>query len=161
VHTGPVAKRGSDRVIVLIGVFKLVKAALLFALAAGALGLRHHDVMEIIRHAALTFHVDPSGRIVDWLIEESASLSPHRLTLVSVGTAVYATLFLTEGIGLLLRKRWGEILTIVITGSFIPWEIYEALKGVSAVKLVLIAVNVAIVVYLVWRTILRAGGNRC
>jgi uncharacterized membrane protein (DUF2068 family) len=146
-----VAKRRSNRVIVLIGVFKLVKAALLFALAAGALGLRHHDVIDVIRHAALSVHVDPSGRLVNWLIGKTASLSPHRLTLVSVGTAVYASLFLVEGIGLILRKRWGEIMTIVITGSFIPWEIYEAAKATSPVKLVLIALNVAIVAYLAWR----------
>ena len=144
------AKR-SDRVIIVIGVFKLVKAALLFALAAGALRLRHHDVIDVIRHAALSVHLDPSGRIVNWLIGKAASLSPHRLTLVTVGTAVYASLFLTEGIGLILRKRWGEILTIIITGSFIPWEIYEAVTATSPLKLVLIAVNVAIVVYLVWR----------
>jgi uncharacterized membrane protein (DUF2068 family) len=146
-----VAKRRSNRVIVLIGVFKLVKAALLFALAAGALGLRHHDVIDVVRHAALSVHLDPSGRIVNWLIGKAASLSPHRLTLVTVGTAVYASLFLAEGIGLILRKRWGEILTIVITGSFIPWEIYEAVKATSPIKLVLIALNVAIVAYLVWR----------
>ena len=147
------AKR-SDRVITVIwviGVFKLVKAALLFALAAGALELRHHDVIGVIRHAALTVHLDPSGRIVNWLIGKAASLSPHRLTLVTIGTVVYASLFLTEGVGLLLRKRWGEIMTIVITGSFIPWEIYEAAMAASPLKLVLIAVNVAIVVYLVWR----------
>lgn len=150
-QNGAVARARSDRVIVLIGVFKLAKAALLAALAGGALELRHHDLVHALRHAALSVHVDPDGRVVNWMVGQAASLSPHRLALLSAGTAVYAALFLAEGVGLVMRKRWGEILTIVITGSFIPWEVYETTRAASPVKLALLAVNVAIVAYLVWR----------
>jgi len=65
---------------------------------------------------------------------------------------VYAGLFLTEGTGLLLRKRWGEIVTIVITGSFIPFEIYElVVKEFSVFKVLLLIGNVAVLAYLIWR----------
>ena len=60
-------------------------------------------------------------------------------------------MFLVEGVGLLLRKRWGEYLTIVVTASFIPFEIYEMAHKPTALKAGGIALNVVIVVYLVVR----------
>jgi uncharacterized membrane protein (DUF2068 family) len=61
-------------------------------------------------------------------------------------------LFLTEGVGLLMRKRWGEIVTIIITGSFLPFEIYHLVeKGFSVFKILLLLGNVAVLIYLIWR----------
>ena len=55
-----------------------------------------------------------------------------------------------SGIGLLLRKRWAEYFTVLITGSFIPFELYEiAQGGHSPSKLAVTLINVAIVVYLI------------
>jgi uncharacterized membrane protein (DUF2068 family) len=150
-------KAKSGTWLVLIGVFKLLKAALLVILAIAALEIRHRDPTTPILAVARELHVDPDSRLVHWLVHQFAALSPHRLVLISIGTFVYAGLFVLEGVGLVLRKRWGEIVTIVITGSFIPWEIYEAVRRVSPIKLGLLVVNVAIVVYLVARVRSEGG----
>jgi len=145
-------KEKSGGIVVLIGLFKLVKAALLVLVAVGALELSSRgDTTGPVVSIARAVHIDPDGRLVRWLVHQFAALSPHRLVLISIGTLVYAGLFLLEGVGLVLRKRWGEIVTIVITGSFIPWEVYEAVRHVSPIKLGLLLVNIAIVVYLIVR----------
>ncbi len=145
------ATRRSNSWLVIIGVFKLVKAAFLVALAVGALELRRGDAMSPARDLALLFHFDPHGRVATWLMTEATALSPRRLTFISIATAIYAGLFVLEGVGLVMRRRWGEIVTIAITGSFIPWEVYEAIKAASPAKLALIAANLAIIIYLAWR----------
>ena len=63
----------------------------------------------------------------------------------------YAAVFLVEGLGLLFRKRWAEWLTVVVTASFVPVEIYEMVARESLLKGLVIAVNVAAVAYLLWR----------
>jgi uncharacterized membrane protein (DUF2068 family) len=73
----------------------------------------------------------------------------RKLKALSVGTFFYSGLFLTEGTGLALRKRWAEYLTIVSTASLLPIEIYELVKQVSALKIIVLLANIAIVVYLV------------
>jgi uncharacterized membrane protein (DUF2068 family) len=73
----------------------------------------------------------------------------RKLKALSVGTFFYSGLFLTEGIGLALRKRWAEYLTIISTASLLPLEIYEIVKDVSAAKIVVLLANIAVVVYLV------------
>jgi len=72
-----------------------------------------------------------------------------------VGSFVYAAVLLTEAAGLWLGRRWAEYFTIIVTGSFIPLEIYEVSKRFAVSRLAIIAVNVAIVAYLVHR--LRAA----
>jgi uncharacterized membrane protein (DUF2068 family) len=64
-------------------------------------------------------------------------------------SAGYGLLFLTEGTGLLLRKRWAEWLTIIATGSFIPLEVYELVREFTAVRLALLLVNTAVLVFLI------------
>jgi uncharacterized membrane protein (DUF2068 family) len=50
--------------------------------------------------------------------------------------------------------RWADWLSVVAGGLYIPVEVYELTKSVTALKVALLAINVAIVVYLVrelWR----------
>src|SRR6476469_711472 len=71
------------------------------------------------------------------------------LTLVAVGLLAYGVLELVEGVGLWLAKRWAEYLTVVATGAFLPYEVYELTKSVTVTKVVAFAINVLAVDYLV------------
>jgi uncharacterized membrane protein (DUF2068 family) len=51
----------------------------------------------------------------------------------------------------LLRRRWAEWLTVFVTASFIPLELYELSRRFGPGKLVALVLNVAIALYLVWR----------
>ncbi|HET7296266.1 MAG TPA: DUF2127 domain-containing protein, partial [Gemmatimonadales bacterium] len=81
----------------------------------------------------------------------------RRLKEISAGTFFYAALLLTEGTGLLLARRWAEYFTVIVTGSFIPLEVYELAKRITLTRLSVIGINVAIVWYLVVR--LRREGE--
>jgi uncharacterized membrane protein (DUF2068 family) len=78
-------------------------------------------------------------------------VTPKQLRELSVGTFIYAGLFMTEGLGLLLRKRWAEYFTIVTTGGLIPVEIYELARHFTMAKTIVAVVNILIVWYLVAR----------
>ena len=57
----------------------------------------------------------------------------------------------TEGIGLLLRRRWAEYFTIIMTALFIPLEIYELIERLTLTRVVVLVINSVIVWYLVER----------
>ena len=84
-------------------------------------------------------------------LAEAGVLTDHQLQEIGVVLFLYAALFALEGTGLLLRKRWGEWVSIVITGSFIPIEIYETVHRPHVGRIVGTLVNVAAVAYLVHR----------
>lgn len=71
------------------------------------------------------------------------------LILVATGLVAYGLLELVEGVGLWLLRRWAEYLTVVATAAFLPLEIYELTKAVTATKLAAFVINVAVVVYLI------------
>jgi uncharacterized membrane protein (DUF2068 family) len=53
-----------------------------------------------------------------------------------------------EAIGPWRGRRWAEYLTFVATVVFVPYEIYELTKTVSALKVLTLVINLAIVAYL-------------
>lgn len=148
--------RQSTATLLLIAVFKLIKGILLLAIGIGAHRLLRHDIAQTVAHWVDILRVDPDNRFIHRLLARVLSLTPAQLRAASVGTFVYSGLLLTEGIGLLLRKRWAEYFTIITTAGLIPIEVYEIGKHVTAAKVGVLIVNVAIVVYLVRRV--RKGG---
>ncbi|HYP90126.1 MAG TPA: DUF2127 domain-containing protein, partial [Polyangiaceae bacterium] len=117
-----------------------------------ALELVHQpDPLATLRHVVEQVRVDPDDRLIHGAIAAVSSLDAKRLKELSVGTFVYAAVFLVEGGGLLLRARWAEYLTTGVTASFVPFELYELGRHPSLLKAAGVAVNVLIVVYLVRR----------
>src|SRR5512143_3698559 len=117
----------------IIAVFKLIKAILLVAVGIGAIKLLHKDVSEIATNWIAEIRVDPDNRIVHRLIAKLGLMNDRRLEELSIGSFLYAAVFLIEGIGLWLRKRWAEYFTIIITCSLIPFELYEIAKRVTII----------------------------
>ena len=132
-----------------IAIFKLVKATFLILIGLGAFRLSHRDVEDAARHFINHFRGDPDSRLLHALLAKLTTLSPRKLEAISAGAFIYASLFLTEGIGLLLQKRWAEWLTVISGSGFIPLELYEVIAHANWKRLLVLAINIAIVVYLV------------
>jgi uncharacterized membrane protein (DUF2068 family) len=145
------SSKSSSFVLVLIGIFKLFKALLLIAVGIGAIRFLHKDLGVTVTHWTQVLRVDPDSRLVHGLLVRIFRVTPKQLKEVSLGTFLYAGLFATEGVGLLLRKRWAEYFTIVTTSLLIPLEIFELARHFTVTKMVVTLINFLIVWYLVVR----------
>ena len=143
--------RPSSATLLAIAIFKLFKGLLLLLVGIGALRLLHRDVGKVASHWVEVLGADPDNRNIHRLLSRAFAVSPKQLKEASAGTFVYAGLLLTEGTGLLLRKRWAEYFTIITTTGLIPLEVYEIHRHVTAAKIVVLLINVAIVIYLIAR----------
>ena len=99
---------------------------------------------------AVALKFDPESRFVSLLLEKAGLIDAHRLREISLATFGYSALALTEGIGLLLEKVWAEYLTLILTISFLPWELYELARRPDWFRLSLLLINLAVLAYLVW-----------
>ena len=142
-----------ELVVRLIAVFRLLKAFLLILGGIGVLRLHRPGIVQRL----LGWVNQSQSPIVHRAIAKVLSLSPMHVDEVAVATFLYAALFATEGVGLWMGRAWAEWLTIVATTSFIPFEVYEVVKKASAVRVSLLVVNIAIVIYLL---ILRLRARR-
>jgi len=138
-------------VVRLIALFKLLKGVLLIAVGVAALKLLHADIASLVESWVAVLGLDQNSRFVGRALSTAAALTPNRVRDLIVGSFLYGGLFLTEGIGLWLLKRWAMWFTVIITGSFLPLEIYGLTRHPSAGKIGLLAVNLALVGYLIRR----------
>jgi uncharacterized membrane protein (DUF2068 family) len=146
-NNAPLARFGVLRT---IAVYKLLKVIILILAAWGE--VRLHD-------ATL------SARILSWLsarphglehdlvtrgIAWFSGLSEERVHQVRLITLTYAAVFSVEGIGLWMQRRWAEWLTVVITASLIPLELWELIHKPSLGASLVLLANCLIVGYLYW-----------
>jgi uncharacterized membrane protein (DUF2068 family) len=142
-------KTKGSRGLLLIAAFKLIKGLALLALGIGALRLMHKDVAAEVAQWIDILRVDPHNYYIQKMLAKLGMVDDRKLKALSIGTFFYSGLFLTEGVGLALRKRWAEYLTIISTASLLPPEVYEIAKHVGAARIVVLLANIAIVAYLV------------
>ena len=142
------AARRHNKGLVLIAVYKLLLALFFVSVGVGALRLVGKDVGDILSRIASDLRFNPEGRIVNFLLDRASILDDHMLHRISFAAFCYAAIGIAEAIGLYLEKAWGEYLTIVITASFLPWEIVEIVRRQTLPRVSLLVVNVAVLVYL-------------
>ncbi len=151
------AKHSRDRGLLLIGLFKLGKAIFFGAIGAGALQFIHKDLGETILRLAGRLHVDAEGRLVELLMSKVDLIDHHRLRQISMGTFAYSALSLCEGVGLVLEQAWAEYLTLGLTISFLPWELFELYRDANWFRVGLLIINLLVLGYLIW--LLRRKGK--
>ena len=95
----------------------------------------------------LGFDIDHSKLV--GLIKHALTLSSGSISLLAGLLAAYALTEVVEGTGLWLGKRWGEYFAMIVTSVFLPYEIYDLTAKVTVTRVLLFAINLALVLYLV------------
>jgi uncharacterized membrane protein (DUF2068 family) len=140
-----------DRFVAVIGVFKLVKAAMIGALAVGGLMGVSEGFVHGALHALRWMGATSGHHAVRHAVVAVLSMRDQTLRAFAIAGLGYAAVFAIEGVGLIRRKRWAEWLTVAVTASFMPLEVYELFRRPGVGKVVALVINLAIVVYLVRR----------
>lgn len=148
-----------NRWLMLIAAFKVAQALLFIAIGVGALRLLHKDIGDLLLQLAHHLRFNPESRIVDFVLDRATIIDDRLLRRISAGVFSYAALGLAEGIGLYLEKPWAEYMTLGITASFLPWEIFEVIRRVTWMRSGLLVVNALVFFYLL-KLLVERGRNR-
>jgi uncharacterized membrane protein (DUF2068 family) len=142
--------RHHDKGLLTIGLFKLAEAVFFFLVGVGAFHFIHRDLGDAATRFAerLRFHMD--GLLVSWVLDHLDNITAHRLKEIGFATFFYAGLRVTEGVGLVMEKVWAEYLTVGVTASFLPWEMYEIARRLDWLRVGLLVVNLVVLAYLLW-----------
>jgi len=149
-----------DAFIKVIIVERIVKAIVLIALAAGLLVAGEKGLLTTwARYAQDQLNLDADdGVIVQFLLRVLLLIGSFtHVSVVAIAAIAYALLEGTEGVGLAMRRRWAEYLTVIATGILIPYEAYEVLHHATLFKVGALLLNLAVVGYLAYRKRLFVG----
>jgi uncharacterized membrane protein (DUF2068 family) len=144
------AVKHHDRGLLAIGVLKLVEAVFFFLVGVGVIHFIHRDLGDAATRLAERLRMDMDGRVMTWVIDHLDNVTSHRLKQIGVVTFLYAGLRVAEGVGLIMEKIWAEYLTVGVTTSFLPWEVYEICRRPDWIRVCLLLTNLVVLAYLVW-----------
>jgi uncharacterized membrane protein (DUF2068 family) len=134
--------------LLLIAAYKLLQALLFVAIGLGARHLLHKDAGDELSALADHLRFNPESRLVNFLLDKATLLNDPLLLRIGVVAFGYAALSMLEAIGLYLEKIWAEYLTLAITASFLPWEIFEIVRRLTWIRVSLLAANLLVFFYL-------------
>jgi uncharacterized membrane protein (DUF2068 family) len=141
-------RRSSETFLKFIIAEKAFIGVLFLSLSIGVLGLIDKDLVVIGRGLVAALNLDTDNAYITLALEKLGLVNNKILVGMSLGGFAYSLLNLAEAYGLHKRLRWAEWLTVLATGLLIPFEIYEVWHRFTPVRVGVLVLNVAIVIYL-------------
>ena len=143
-----------DTVVRLIILERAIRGSLVFILGIALLA-RSRNIVLLVRQWVTELDVNPERRLIPRLLitvlRPIGQFSSRTVLLIGIGALLFGMLELTEAVGLARRRRWAEYLTVIAGCIGIPFEVNEVMQRQTPVRISILLINVAIVIYLAWQ----------
>jgi uncharacterized membrane protein (DUF2068 family) len=131
-----------------IAVYEATKGAIVLLVGLGLLGLIHRDMQEAGEELVRHFHLSPSSHYPRVFLELTAKVTDGWLWALALGSLLYASLRCAEAYGLWRGRAWAEWLAAISGAIYVPFELVELFKKVTALRLASLTVNLLVVAYM-------------
>src|ERR1039458_2573967 len=132
-----------------VAIFEFAKGIVVVLAGLGIFRMRHKDLWGVAESFLEFFHVNPLHHYVGVFIDLVYRVSDIRLWKIAVVATVYSILRFIEAYGLWYTRPWAEWLAIASGSIYIPFEVDDLLRRPDWIRLLIVAINVAIVLYMV------------
>lgn len=140
-----------------IAFLEAAKGALVLLAGMGLFAVVHKGAQQFAERIVEHAHLNPASHYPRVFLDLAARTSDIRLWELAAAALAYALLRFAEAYGLWRQRRWGLWVAALSGGLYVPFEIAELVKRASPIGAAVLAVNLAIVAYMVYR--LRKGSN--
>lgn len=137
-----------------VALFEFAKGVLVLAAGTGLLAFMHHDARIIVGELLLHLHLNPASRIPGIFLLLAERIDSLDVWLIALGSAAYATVRIAEAYGLWFDREWAQWLGAVSALVYVPFELYALAKGVTALRLATLVINLLVIAVLaeaLWR----------
>ena len=131
-----------------VALFEASKGVVVILAGLGFFSLINHNLQDAAEQLAAQLHFNPSMHLTRIFIEAASNLNDARLALLALASLLYSTMRFIEAYGLWHERRWAEWFAVISGGVYLPVEIVELVRGVSWIKLSVLAINLVIVIYM-------------
>jgi uncharacterized membrane protein (DUF2068 family) len=141
----------------LIALLELVKGLLILAVGFGVLSLVHRDAWDVAAALLRFLHVSQDRRYAQVFLDLADRVTDAKLWAIAAGAAVYSTLRFVEAYGLWKARPWAEWVALVLGAFYLPFEVYELLRRITTVRVTVLMINLAIVLYMLYLRMVKAN----
>lgn len=138
--------------------FELAKGIFVLLIGLSALLLVHKDAWWIAESLLAKLHISTDRRWAQLFLDFADNLTDARLWGAAELAFAYSALRFAEGYGLWKQRTWAEWVAFVSGTLFLPLEVRELMRGVTALRSAMFVANLGIILYMF--SLLRAGRRR-
>jgi len=135
--------------------FELIKGILVLLIGVCAILLVRKDAWVVAERLLVLFHISTDRHVAQVFLNFADNLTDTRLWAAAKLAFVYSALRFAEGYGLWKERTWAEWIAFGSGTLLLPLEIRQLMRGITLVRSLVFAVNIAIVFYMLF--LLRAG----
>ncbi len=140
-------------------VFYKTFVASLLAVTSIALLLAHKNHQHL-KTFSESYLLEFQLEFIDWLLDKLLNVNPNTLWFSGIAAGLYAVMTAIQAYGLWYEKAWARFLVLGVVGISLPLEIWELIKGITILKLVVFFVNLALFWYLLRHFPKHSRGTR-
>jgi uncharacterized membrane protein (DUF2068 family) len=135
-----------------VAAFEFTKGLLVVLAGSGLISLIHRNVNleDVADNLLYVLHLNSDRHLSQVFVAVAARLDDANLMTVAVAAALYCALRFAESYGLWNARAWAQWFALLSGIVYLPLEIYELIRRSTALRWVLLSLNVAIVTYMAY-----------
>jgi len=138
----------SREIIRVASVFEAAKGLIVLFAGFGLLTFIHKNIRLVAEQFVRHLNLNPARHYPKIFLDVINHTTDWQLWALTLSSLIYAMVRFAEAYGLWFHRQWAEWFGFLTGGMYIPVEIYEILLGVTWIKLTILILNLAIVVFL-------------
>lgn len=138
----------------LVALFEAAKGSVVLLAGFGVLLAVDHGVAQTVDALVRHLHLNPAKNVPRVFVDLMNNVTDRELQALAAGALAYAVLRLAEAVGLWRARPWAEWLSVASGAIYLPFEVYEVARGVTLLRIAMLAANLAVVAYMI--CVLRA-----
>jgi uncharacterized membrane protein (DUF2068 family) len=138
---------------------ELIKGLVVLLAGFGALSLVHRDTWDMAFSLLHLLHINHRHHYAQVFLELANGVTDKTLYLVAAGAAIYSTMRFVEAFGLWRERAWAEWFAFISGTVYLPFELHELARRPTLIKIAIIVVNLAIVLYMLYLRLSDRGSR--
>lgn len=129
---------------------EFIKGLVVLLAGFGVLSLVHRDAWDVAESFLEWLHISPEAHYAQVFLNLADQVTDAKLWGVALLALGYSALRFAEAYGLWRERAWAEWLALISGAIYLPFEIYELVRRLDWIPLVIFLVNLAVVLYMVY-----------
>ena len=133
-----------------VALLEALKGVLALLAAGGLFYFIPHDFRRVAIELVGRLHLNAGKHYPNVFVRILEDASNAQLWTVAALVVAYAAVRFTEAYGLWHERAWGEWVAALSGGIYVPFELYELSRHVTWIRVTALALNLAIVGFMVF-----------
>ncbi|AZG73491.1 DUF2127 domain-containing protein [Shewanella livingstonensis] len=148
----------SDKGVRAVAVLEASKGILALMVAIGLHVYAGQNLSMLATQLVTHLHLNPASHYPSVFISAIGSVSQSSVILMALGAAIYTLIRFIEAYGLWHNMRWTQWFALLSGAIYLPFEVYEMMRHFSLLSVSVLAINLAVVVYM-YRVLFSVRGS--